>query len=368
MFQISNMVTLIILFLIYSANGQIDLNIKNLQDQLVSLQTVVKSTVTDIGALRNEHRELQEKYSALWDQLSVLGHKNGRADSPDATKPAGPLGQRSYRAYLNTRASTPDSQNCVCTKGEKGASGPAGPVGKPGITGVPGERGPKGESGSPGFNGDDGLDGEKGDRGPKGDIGSPGQPGPKGVTGSSGQSGPKGDTGSNGQPGLKGDTGDTGATGQPGPKGDIGSSCQQGPKGETGATDHEKNIAFTAGVRNNMYVTLYGIIVYDDVNTNVGNAYNPATGKFTCIIPGIYVFSWSTEVNDSRYLKSELKVNGEHRLYLEVAAGIYANTGSATITLQLSVDDVVYISVFKVSHGLVLGMASSFSGYLLHAL
>lgn len=39
------------------------------------------------------------------------------------------------------------------------------------------------------------------------------------------------------------------------------------------------------------------IWVYDKIVTNIGNAYNPSTGKFSAPTTGIYQFNWYTLCN-----------------------------------------------------------------------
>ncbi|XP_033755578.1 complement C1q and tumor necrosis factor-related protein 9-like [Pecten maximus] len=217
-------VIIYVLFLIYPVSSLADLNVRNLQDQIVSLQTVVQNTVTEIGVLQQEHLELQHKYAVLWDELSILRNEQGKTESTGTIGSGGSPRQRTNPRYSKTRAVLLDSTSCRCTKGDKGDSGPTGPKGNRGTNGtdgIKGERGLKGDPGIPGFNGDDGLDGEKGERGHIGSTGPTGQQGPKGSTGPTGQQGLKGDMG---KTGIQGPKGDTGITGQEGPKGEIGNA------------------------------------------------------------------------------------------------------------------------------------------------
>ncbi|XP_023382501.1 uncharacterized protein LOC105310442, partial [Pteropus vampyrus] len=49
-------------------------------------------------------------------------------------------------------------------------------------------------------------------------------------------------------------------------------------------------IAFYAGLKRQHEG--YEVLKFDDVVTNLGNHYDPTTGKFTCSIPGIYFFTY----------------------------------------------------------------------------
>lgn len=59
--------------------------------------------------------------------------------------------------------------------------------------------------------------------------------------------------------------------------------------------------------------TYYGnsVWVYDKVVTNVGNAYNTSTGKFTAPTNGIYQFNWYTLSNPKVTSHPGLFVNGQ---------------------------------------------------------
>ena len=50
--------------------------------------------------------------------------------------------------------------------------------------------------------------------------------------------------------------------------------------------------------------------VYDRIETNAGNAYNSATGKFTAPGEGMYVFHTSTPAYDKSYCTIEIVKNG----------------------------------------------------------
>lgn len=52
------------------------------------------------------------------------------------------------------------------------------------------------------------------------------------------------------------------------------------------------------------------IWIYNKVITNVGNAYNPSTGKFTVPTNGIYQFHWYTLSDPKKMSTAGLFVNG----------------------------------------------------------
>lgn len=109
-------------------------------------------------------------------------------------------------------------------------------------------------------------------QGPPGEPGRVGRVGPRGPPGPTGPPGDRGDAGPPGLPGLAGYNGPTGTGG------DVGA-----------VTYHTvPKIAFYAGLKKQHEG--YEVLKFDDVVTNLGNHYDPISGKFTCSIPGIYFF------------------------------------------------------------------------------
>ncbi|NWH43126.1 C1QL4 protein, partial [Fregata magnificens] len=76
-----------------------------------------------------------------------------------------------------------------------------------------------------------------------------------------------------------------GEPGRPGPPGPPG----PGPGGYI-PSFYSPKIAFYAGLRKPHEG--YEVLRFDDVVTNVGNYYEPSSGKFTCPLPGIYFFTY----------------------------------------------------------------------------
>ncbi|CAI9587698.1 unnamed protein product [Staurois parvus] len=111
---------------------------------------------------------------------------------------------------------------------------------------------------------------------------------------SSQEQGAKADQGRKGKSGLRGLPG---PSGPPGPKGPPGEPGRPGPPGPPGpgpggyvSSYYSPKIAFYAGLRKPHEG--YEVLRFDDVVTNVGNYYEPSTGKFTCPLPGIYFFAY----------------------------------------------------------------------------
>lgn len=118
-----------------------------------------------------------------------------------------------------------------------------------------------------------------------------------------GKQGFRGSPGLPGPPGPKGPPGEPGKPGPPGPPG-------PGPGGY-GPSFYSPKIAFYAGLRKQHEER--EILKFDDVVTNVGNYYEPRTGKFTCPLPGIYYFTYHVLMRggDGTSMWADLKKNGQ---------------------------------------------------------
>jgi hypothetical protein len=81
----------------------------------------------------------------------------------------------------------------------------------------------------------------------------------------------------------------------------------------------------------------YEVLRFDDVVTNLGNHYDPTTGKFTCQVSGIYYFTYHVLMRggDGTSMWADLCKNNQvgarraHTLVLVVY--IHANTHTRTL-------------------------------------
>ena len=137
-------------------------------------------------------------------------------------------------------------------------------------------------------------------QGPKGDAGRPGKAGPRGPPGEPGPPGPVGPPGEKGEPGRQG---------LPGPPGAPGLNAAGAISAATYST--VPKIAFYAGLKRQHEG--YEVLKFDDVVTNLGNHYDPTTGKFTCSIPGIYFFTYHVLMRggDGTSMWADLCKNGQ---------------------------------------------------------
>uniref|UniRef100_A0A8C9FX59 Complement C1q like 4 n=1 Tax=Pavo cristatus TaxID=9049 RepID=A0A8C9FX59_PAVCR len=124
--------------------------------------------------------------------------------------------------------------------------------------------------------------------------------------------------GAKGEPGRKGHAGVRGPPGPPGPRGPPGEPGRPGPPGPPGPgpggyipSFYSPKIAFYAGLRKPHEG--YEVLRFDDVVTNVGNYYEPSSGKFTCPLPGIYFFTYHVLMRggDGTSMWADLMKNGQ---------------------------------------------------------
>lgn len=112
-------------------------------------------------------------------------------------------------------------------------------------------------------------------------------------------------------------------------------------------------------------------IQFDDIVTNIGNAFNKATGKFTCPVDGTYVFSTSIVCDKLDIMHVAVLKNGKPMFnsLCDNRSGNSWNQGGGMTILSLNSGDTVHLGVIWPNRAVKAygnGM-TSFSGYLLHA-
>ncbi|KAB0393190.1 hypothetical protein E2I00_004909 [Balaenoptera physalus] len=99
-------------------------------------------------------------------------------------------------------------------------------------------------------------------------------------------------------------------------------------------------------------------VLFDDVVTNLGNHYDPTTGKFTCSIPGIYFFTY------------HVLMRGGDGTSIAIAQDADQNYdyASNSVVLHLEPGDEVYIKLDGgKAHGGNNNKYSTFSGFIIYA-
>ncbi|XP_072048228.1 uncharacterized protein [Amphiura filiformis] len=248
--------------------------------------------------------------------------------------------------------------------------GPAGSQGTPGIPGVPGSNGIHGNVGPKGDQGE-GIKGEAGPSGEKGDVGNPGLKGESGLTGLRGVPGKVGPAGFAGPVGVPGPAGIAGPVGGPGPAGiagPIGAPGTPGVKGQKGEMGQSRLSAFSAVRSSSFTPSSSGLALpFNVIHTNVGDDFDTTSGRFTCEIPGIYMFTYSIGTYTSGPLiylmKNEVIINGMYRQDENLH-----DTVSNTAVLQLDAGEQVWLKCFYSGRQIYSdsNRYTTFSGVILH--
>uniref|UniRef100_A0A3Q2UUB7 C1q and TNF related 2 n=2 Tax=Haplochromis burtoni TaxID=8153 RepID=A0A3Q2UUB7_HAPBU len=236
--------------------------------------------------------------------------------------------------------------------------GPAGPAGNPGAPGSPGAMGPMGPPGTDGQDGKDGEKGEKGDQGDPGRPGNPGKPGEKGREGIIGKAGPRG---------LKGQRGKPGTSGTWGQKGDVGDMGEEGAPGGCNCGKQARS-AFSVAVTKS-YPKERTPIRFTRILLNEGNHYNASSGKFVCVIPGVYYFTYDITLAN-KHLAIGLVHNGQYKIKtFDANTGNY-DVASGSTVLHLKESDQVWLQIFySEQNGLFFDpfwTDSTFTGFLIY--
>ncbi|XP_063353233.1 complement C1q-like protein 3 [Pelmatolapia mariae] len=191
--------------------------------------------------------------------------------------------------------------------------------------------------------------------------------GTKGEPGRPGKPGPRGPPGEPGPPGPRGPPGDRGYFGKLGYSGVVGTARTE-TAGELGTAIGGAKIAFYVGLKNPHEG--YEVLRFDDVVTNLGNHYDPTTGKFTCQVSGIYYFTYHVLMRggDGTSMWADLCKNGQVRASaIAQDADQNYDYASNSVVLHLDSGDEIYVKLDGgKAHGGNNNKYSTFSGFLLY--
>ncbi|DAA23619.1 TPA: complement component 1, q subcomponent-like 1-like isoform 2 [Bos taurus] len=167
--------------------------------------------------------------------------------------------------------------------------------------------------------------------------------------------------------GPPGEKGEPGRQGLPGPPGAPGLNAAGAISAATYST--VPKIAFYAGLKRQHEG--YEVLKFDDVVTNLGNHYDPTTGKFTCSIPGIYFFTYHVLMRggDGTSMWADLCKNNQVRASaIAQDADQNYDYASNSVVLHLEPGDEVYIKLDGgKAHGGNNNKYSTFSGFIIYA-
>lgn len=195
--------------------------------------------------------------------------------------------------------------------------------------------------------------------GDPGRTGNQGKPGVKGREGVIGKAGPRG---------LKGLRGSPGISGKRGPKGQNGEVGQEGPVGRCNC-DTAARSAFSVAMTKS-YPKERIPIRFSRILLNEGNHYNTSSGKFVCVIPGVYYFTYDITVAN-KHLAIGLLHNGQYKIKTFDANTGNHDVASGSTVLHLQKDDQVWLQIFySEQNGLFFDpfwTDSTFTGFLIYA-
>ncbi|KAL7834233.1 hypothetical protein SRHO_G00284800 [Serrasalmus rhombeus] len=111
-------------------------------------------------------------------------------------------------------------------------------------------------------------------------------------------------------------------------------------------------------------------LIYKNVLTNIGNAYNPSSGIFTAPFKGVYYIRFTASLYDSNSFNLGLNLykNGHVLMHLgEIGSDGYAKHVSSGVALELVVGDQVYTKL-PANYGVYDDslFRTSFSGFLIY--
>ena len=115
------------------------------------------------------------------------------------------------------------------------------------------------------------------------------------------------------------------------------------------------SVAFTAS-RSSSFSSSIGLIIFDNVITNLGGGYNSSTGIFACPSDGAYVFTWTHMTQNGNHCYVYLNINGTIQDQLQAFAhlGGFKHTAysqpTMTGTFQLSKGDNVSVHTTSCSY------------------
>ncbi|XP_053308178.1 complement C1q subcomponent subunit A [Spea bombifrons] len=210
-----------------------------------------------------------------------------------------------------------------------------------------------------------------GAHGQNGIIGRPGRPGQKGDRGEPGLMSSKDQLiatkGDPGEPGAPGEPGRIGYIGLQGPPGLAGDPGPKGSKGALADIANEKRPAFSAV---NPKV-IQNVVVFSQTITNQENTYNQETGKFGCVDPGYYYFTFQVVSSGDLclYIMVERESQKKTKLlsFCDVNARNQHQVNSGGTVLKLKKNDQVWIETNPEKKRIAspLEVSSVFSGFLL---
>ncbi|XP_075460267.1 complement C1q tumor necrosis factor-related protein 5 [Ascaphus truei] len=200
-------------------------------------------------------------------------------------------------------------------------------------------------------------------------CGAPGIPGTHGSTGAPGRDGRDGRDGALGTSGAKGDSGEPGMSGSRGFTGAAGPAGSRGEQGAQGECAVPPRSAFSAKLSGSRSPPLPGQPVpFGKVLANEQGHYHPDSGRFRCVVPGLYYFSLHGTVYRGA-LHLQLVMNGRPQAsFFQAGDGSKPGGLCGGAALHLEPGDEVWVQLGDYP-GLYAseGTDSVFTGFLIYS-
>lgn len=126
------------------------------------------------------------------------------------------------------------------------------------------------------------------------------------------------------------------------------------------------HVAFTAKLGNHAEnLGLHQPVIFEDVETNIGDGYAPDSGLFTAPVNGTYFFTASIMCHYGDFVETEMVHNGNHVIYMYASDNDFEQ-GTNSAVLVLTKGDHVWIRNARTETDKIYGGHwSTFSGFLL---
>ncbi|XP_061162600.1 uncharacterized protein LOC133175478 [Saccostrea echinata] len=131
----------------------------------------------------------------------------------------------------------------------------------------------------------------------------------------------------------------------------------------------QRAVAFSAALGSPMEdnETVSEIVIYNIVEINIGEAYDPTTGIFMVPESGVYAFSWTSVTIPGKWYETEMNINGlQKRLNSCNNKGETASSNlscTSMVIAEVKKGDIVWIAKFGQEGDYLMEMYSSFSGW-----
>ncbi|XP_003790807.1 complement C1q tumor necrosis factor-related protein 8 [Otolemur garnettii] len=154
--------------------------------------------------------------------------------------------------------------------------------------------------------------------------------------------GEKGEAGPRGHPGRSGKEGLPGFRGLQGPKG------QKGQVGPPGALCQHAYAAFSVGRRKGLHSAKdFQAVPFDTELVNVDSAFNLASGRFHCAVPGIYFLSLNVHTWNYKETYVHIMLNQRATAVLYAQPSERSVMQAQSLLLPLAAGDTVWVRMFQ---------------------